>query len=140
MGSTISRETSMNTARGVHVRPGWRWLLPTLLLLAVSAGCTGWREYVGNGFKVGPNYCRPAASVADQWIDSTETALDTRRTEDAAWWRTLNDPILDSLVDSAYRQNLTLRVAGLRVPRSPCPESHCRGRTVPAVAERLWQL
>ena len=48
-----------------------------LVLLASSAGCTGWREYVANGFKVGPNYCRPAAPVADQWIDATDPALDT---------------------------------------------------------------
>ena len=39
------------------------------------AGCTSTREYFANGFKVGPNYCRPAAPVADQWIDSDKDAL-----------------------------------------------------------------
>ncbi len=93
-----------------------RSLLLTMgLLLAFSTGCTGWREYVANGFKVGPNYCRPAAPAADQWIDASDSALNTGPTNDAAWWRTFNDPVLDSLVTSAYQQNLNLRVAGLRI-------------------------
>jgi len=102
--------------RGDFMRPRTRrsWLLLTLLLLA-STGCTGWREYFANGFKVGPNYCPPAAPVADQWIDADDPALNTDPTDDAAWWRTFNDHVLNNLIVSAYRQNLTLRVAGLRI-------------------------
>ena len=85
------------------------------LLLAFSTGCTGLHEYVSNGFKVGPNYRRPAAPVASQWIDATDPTLDTQHIQDAAWWRTFNDPVLDTLVASAYQQNLTLRVAGFRI-------------------------
>lgn len=95
-------------------RRNWPETLASLLLISF-AGCTGLREYVGNGFKVGPNYCRPAAQVADQWIDSTDKNVDTRRIDDAAWWRTFNDPVLDSLIATAYQQNLTLRIAGLRI-------------------------
>ena len=40
---------------------------------------------------------------------SAETAAD------ALWWRGFNDPALDQLVDLAYRQNLQLQVAGLRI-------------------------
>jgi NodT family efflux transporter outer membrane factor (OMF) lipoprotein len=97
--------------------PGCRSrLVLVLLLLGLCTGCyTGLREYIANGFKVGPNYCRPAARVADQWIDATDPALNTDQTQDAAWWRTFNDPVLDSLIASAYRQNLTLRVACFRI-------------------------
>ncbi len=28
-------------------------------------GCTSWREYVHNGFKVGPNYSKPPAPVVE---------------------------------------------------------------------------
>ncbi len=90
------------------------WFLLVLLLLSTT-GCTGLREYVANGFKVGPNYCRPAAQVADQWLDADDPTLDTTQIHDAAWWRTFNDPVLDSLITSARQQNLTLRVAGLRI-------------------------
>jgi NodT family efflux transporter outer membrane factor (OMF) lipoprotein len=91
-------------------------LLLAFVILAPCAGCyTGLREYFANGLKVGPNYCQPSADVANDWIDATNPALNTEQVEDAAWWRTFHDPVLDSLIDSAYRQNLTLRVAGLRI-------------------------
>ena len=105
---------------GSAVSPGrssdFRWVcLLAVLLLAMSAGCTSWREYVANGFKVGPNYCPPAAPVADQWIDAGDPALETSRVHDPAWWRTFHAPVLEELISLAYQQNLTLRVAGLRI-------------------------
>jgi NodT family efflux transporter outer membrane factor (OMF) lipoprotein len=86
-----------------------------LLLLGSATGCTGWREYLANGFKVGPNYRPPAVPIADQWLDATNPTLDTAHVHDAAWWRTFNDAVLDSLIASAYRQNLSVRVAGFRI-------------------------
>ena len=68
-----------------------------------------------NGFKVGPNYCRPVAPVADHWIDDRDPNVGSEPAHDASWWQTFNDPVLDSLVQTAYRQNLTLRIAGLRI-------------------------
>ena len=32
-----------------------------------------------------------------------------------AWWQTFNDPVLDYLICTAYRQNLSLRVACFRI-------------------------
>ncbi|MDZ7620079.1 MAG: efflux transporter outer membrane subunit, partial [Patescibacteria group bacterium] len=91
------------------------WGLLAASLLLSFTGCTPWREYVANGFKVGPEYARPAAPVADQWLDANDPAVETTRHDNAAWWRVFNDPVLDSLVTTAYQQNLTLRVAGLRI-------------------------
>ncbi|MEN6365956.1 MAG: TolC family protein [Thermoguttaceae bacterium] len=86
-----------------------------LLLLAMCTGCTSWREYVHNGFKVGPNYCRPDAEVSSHWIDEK----DLRTAEDPEiakrWWTVFKDPKLNELVACAYRQNLTLREAGFRI-------------------------
>ena len=31
------------------------------------------------------------------------------------WWKVFNDPTLDRLIETAYRENLNLRVAGVRV-------------------------
>lgn len=83
--------------------------------MALLTGCTSWSEYIHNGFKVGPNYARPAAPVADRWIDDADPAVKTTPPNDAAWWSSFNDPVLDSLVQAAYRQNLTLRAAGMRI-------------------------
>jgi len=96
---------------------------PTLTALAVAAaavlalsGCTGPREYVRNGFKVGPNYCRPPAPVARQWIDAADVNHVRQESEDLGrWWAVLDDPVLNRLMTYAYRQNLTLREAGFRV-------------------------
>src|SRR5262249_10226227 len=33
----------------------------------------------------------------------------------ASWWRAMDDPLLDQLMQNAYQQNLTLREAGFRV-------------------------
>lgn len=95
--------------------PLWAWAIASLFLVAPHAGCTSCREYVQNGFKVGPNYHRPPAAVAANWIDANEPEFHTAPTDDAAWWCVFQDPALDYLIQQAYRQNLTLRVAGLRI-------------------------
>ncbi len=79
------------------------------------SGCTSWRDYVRNGFKVGPNYCPPVAPVANQWIDAADPNVSSGPADVAAWWQTFNDPMLDSLIYTAYRQNLSLRVACFRI-------------------------
>ena len=87
-----------------------------LSVVVVSVfGCTPWREYVNNGFKVGPNYSRPAAAVAPEWIDAADERVRSESDDLSAWWRVFDDPVLDNLVCIAYRQNLTLREAGFRV-------------------------
>lgn len=101
------------------------------LLLTLLTGCTGWREYWKNGLKVGPNYCRPAAPVADEWIDAGDPALNNGLIHDGAWWQTFQDPVLNSLVDSAYQQNLSLRVAGLRILEARAQRAMAAGELFP---------
>ena len=59
---------------------------------------------------VGPNYEHPDVAVNDAWISPTNGEAPAAR-----WWESFNDPTMTSLVEAAYRQNLTLRAAGLRV-------------------------
>ncbi len=67
-------------------------------MLLATTGCTSWCDYFRNGFKVGPNYCRPAAPVADQWIETGNPLVDTASVIDPCWWQTFRDPVLDSLI------------------------------------------
>lgn len=124
----------------------WRNTLPrqrtlwtramVLVLLCVSmSGCTNWREYVRNGFKVGPNYCKPEAKTAEQWIDSNDPNVSSAPANDAAWWRSLNDPVLDSLVYAAYRQNLSLRAAGMRIMEARALRGIAVGNLFPQVQQ-----
>jgi len=101
------------------------------LLLVFCTGCTGWREYLHNGFKVGPNYKPPCASVASHWIDSA----DIRAEEDPEilkhWWTVFNDPKLNELVSRAYRQNLSLREAGFRILQARASRAVTAGEILP---------
>lgn len=64
---------------------------------------------------LGPDFTTPEADVADEWIDIENTKVSPEQTEYAEWWQVFNDPVLDSLIETAYQQNLTLQIAGLRV-------------------------
>lgn len=92
-----------------------RSLLAFTILAVSLAGCTSPRQWLANGCKVGPNYCKPAAKIAPDWIDSDDRRVLQGPVDHAAWWATLNDPVLNQLVAEAYRQNLDLREAGARI-------------------------
>jgi NodT family efflux transporter outer membrane factor (OMF) lipoprotein len=88
----------------------------TLLCFALLAcGCTSFRDYVHNGFKVGPNYEKPPAPVAKNWIDGDDIRQKSEDDDLTAWWKVFKDPTLDSLICQAYHQNLTLRQASFRI-------------------------
>ncbi len=109
-------------------------LLALSLLLVVNSGCAGYwsfRDWVGNGFKVGPEYCKPAAPVAEDWIDSDDERVSSNPAQTADWWLTFNDPVLNSLVQTAYSQNLTLREAGMRVLEARAQRGVAAGNLFP---------
>jgi NodT family efflux transporter outer membrane factor (OMF) lipoprotein len=90
--------------------------LASCALLAISsAGCTSFRDWCHNGFKVGPNYCPPPASTAAQWIDSDDKRVESIPPNDGDWWSVFNDPTLNDLIDTAYLENLDLKTAGTRI-------------------------
>ncbi len=80
-------------------------LFLALLVLAALAGCT----------KVGPDYVRPETSMASDWLEAGDPRLKTDPAEYRNWWKVFKDPVLDQLIDTAYRENLDVRRAGVRV-------------------------
>lgn len=107
-----------------------------LALLALpAAGCTSLRDYVGNRFKVGPEYSPPLAPVAQQWIDESDKRVHTDFDDLAGWWTVLDDPLLNQLMVSAYRQNLTLREAGYRVLTARAQLGIARGNFFPQIQD-----
>jgi NodT family efflux transporter outer membrane factor (OMF) lipoprotein len=74
-------------------------------VVSLAAGCTA----------VGPNFVRPEASVQSAWLEAGNAKFDTKEPEHPEWWSVFHDPVLDRLVQSAYRQNLPLRIAGIRI-------------------------
>lgn len=83
------------------------------LVLAVAAslaisGCT----------TLGPDFdaeqTAASAKVNQDWLETTD-GLNTAATDSRDWWTAFGDERLDRLIDLAYRQNLGLQAAGLRV-------------------------
>jgi NodT family efflux transporter outer membrane factor (OMF) lipoprotein len=105
----------------------------------VMSGCvaTGPLEWLHNGFKVGPNYCKPPAPVADDWIEARDPDVENRHLQD--WWEVFDDPTLNSLIDTAYAQNLTLRVAGTRILQARAQRAIAVGNMFPQTQEATGQ-
>jgi NodT family efflux transporter outer membrane factor (OMF) lipoprotein len=102
--------------RGRRILPKRYWIAAASAIAALSlSGCTTLSEYYQNGFKVGPNYARPPAPVAEKWIEADDKRVRSEEADDSHWWTVFNDPKLNDLVQAAYQQNLTLREAGFRV-------------------------
>jgi NodT family efflux transporter outer membrane factor (OMF) lipoprotein len=64
---------------------------------------------------VGPDYEEPEAPLATEWMALDDPQLKPEAADYSAWWTVFDDPVLDSLVERAYEQNLSLRIAGIRV-------------------------
>jgi NodT family efflux transporter outer membrane factor (OMF) lipoprotein len=101
------------------------------LFLIFTSGCTGVSEYIHNGFKVGPNYHKPPAPVASEWIDSKAKGINVATKDISDWWKAFRDPKLDALIQQAYEQNLTLRSAGTRILASRAERAIAAGNLFP---------
>jgi NodT family efflux transporter outer membrane factor (OMF) lipoprotein len=78
-------------------------------------GLIAWSLLIGGCIKLGPNFVRPPAAVEEQWIDTGDPKIKSESADYSNWWTVFNDPVLNSLVETAYQQNLPLRIAGIRI-------------------------
>jgi NodT family efflux transporter outer membrane factor (OMF) lipoprotein len=78
-------------------------LVVAIALLAV--GCT----------MVGPDYSRPPVKFEQTWLETADKRVKTAEGNYKDWWKVFKDPAIDRLVDTAYQENLTLQIAGVRV-------------------------
>src|SRR5262249_37157975 len=113
----------MNRRMTIRMAP-----LATILL---ACGCTSLGEFVQNGFKVGPNYARPPAPLADNWIDAKNPHVKSVPADYSTWWRVFRDPVLDDLIRTAYAQNVNLKIAGTRVLEARAQLAIAKGQLFP---------
>jgi NodT family efflux transporter outer membrane factor (OMF) lipoprotein len=118
--------------RGLPI-PRWLALACLLGVVLLNSGCvmTGPLDWFRNGFKVGPNYCRPPAPAAPEWIDARNPNVQSRHAQYSDWWSVFKDPILNSLIETAYHQNLTLRIVGTRVLEARAGQAIAVGNIFP---------
>ena len=73
------------------------------------------------GCMVGPDFERPEAPYLDSWSKGAglpvdkRTGFTTRSEAVNDWWTLFKDPTLTALINEAYRQNVVLEAAGVRV-------------------------
>jgi NodT family efflux transporter outer membrane factor (OMF) lipoprotein len=67
------------------------------------------------GCMIGPNFTRPTVAVSDHWLDTGDRRISTESVTYRNWWTAFDDPVLNRLIERAYRENLSLRQAGVRV-------------------------
>jgi NodT family efflux transporter outer membrane factor (OMF) lipoprotein len=103
--------------------------------LAISCSGCSLKEWVHNGFKVGPNYCPPVEPVASTWIDYSDERIVQGPADLSAWWETFNDPALNNLIQTARFQNLSLREAGARILEYRARLQFAEGNMFPQLQE-----
>jgi len=64
---------------------------------------------------LGPDFRTPDVKVPESWLEIDGNLIKAEQAEYRQWWKSFNDPVLDSLIQKAYAQNLTLRLAGVRI-------------------------
>ncbi|MCP4191636.1 MAG: TolC family protein [Planctomycetaceae bacterium] len=112
-------------------------LFSVAALMASLTGCGHLGNWVHNGFKVGPDYSKPAVSVADDWIEfnNPKVISDSYGVENQAWWGVFQDEQINQLVDETYEQNLTLRAASMRVLEAEAERAIAVGLMFPQFQE-----
>ncbi len=83
---------------------------------------------------VGPNYHTPEPDLPAAFVAAREPAAEPNGAPDfATWWRALNDPELDSLVDRALQSNLDVQIALDRLQQARTYEVVIVGHALPEV-------
>jgi NodT family efflux transporter outer membrane factor (OMF) lipoprotein len=104
------------------------WQASALFALFLS-GCT-----------IGPDFTRPQVKVSQTWLDAGNQQVKTDPLEYHSWWRAFNDPVLDRIIARAYQENLSLRIAGLRVLEARAQLGIATGGTYPQTQQTFGLL
>ena len=83
-----------------------------------------------------PNYHTPKPDTPPRFVASSSATSSQAPADEhdlATWWRALNDPELDSLVDRALKANLDLEIALTRLQQARTYETVVMGYALPEV-------
>lgn len=87
--------------------------------------------------KVGPNYTPPETAAPAKWseqdLPTETTAIGAGKAIDEAWWSTLNDPELVSLIDRAIASNNDVRLATERIIQARAERGIAASAGIPSV-------
>jgi len=102
--SIIKKRNLLNPGR-ISIKLTKPTLFGMIALAIVFSGCT----------LVGPDYVKPTAPEAKEWLESADPKIESEEADFSDWWTVFKDPVVNDLIEAAYQQNLTLQIAGLRI-------------------------
>lgn len=106
-------------------------LLMVVFLSLLSSACT----------KLGPDFTAPDLTTPEKWsITKSDLFRKPSKDDSTAWWSVFNDKTLTVLIEKAYRQNLTLLAAGLRILEARAQLGVIKGSIYPQVQEMNGDL
>lgn len=74
------------------------------LLLFLLSGCS---------HKIGPDFVEPQVTTSSDWLNAGKTGI--KKGPVRNWWTLFKDPTLNRLIDRAYKNNLGVQTAALRI-------------------------
>jgi multidrug efflux system outer membrane protein len=86
---------------------------------------------------VGPNYSVPKNTLPAHWSVALEGGEANSPIAIAEWWKNFNDPQLDEFIETAIRQNLSVRAAEDRVREARAERDAVVGARLPSVDAEL---
>lgn len=89
---------------------------------------------------VGPDYKKPELDVNKDWLDGSDSHLKRGNAELGLWWKIFQDPTLNSLIEVARRQNLSLQSAGIRILESRAQLGIATGLEYPQLQQAKGDL
>lgn len=79
---------------------------------------------------LGPDYQAPQPRIATSWSGEAQAGA----VESGAWWKDLNDPMLDALIEDMLTRNPDLREAQARLAEARANQDAVRGGRLPQVS------
>lgn len=92
------------------------------------------------GCMVGPDFEQPAVASSPKWLEADDQRLKIRASDHRTWWKVFRDPVLNRLVEGAYRNNLPLHLAGVRVLEARAQLGFAIGEFFPQVQQAVGAL
>ena len=67
------------------------------------------------GCAVGPDYIKPEVPEPPEWLEEGDPKIKSEPADFSRWWTVFDAPVLNSLIGTAYQENLPLLIAGIRI-------------------------
>ena len=100
---------------------------PFYLCIMALAGCAA----------VGPDYAKTAPKAPDTWSSAPASNIVASTPDIAEWWRQLNDPLLDSLIQQGLANSPDIHAAQAKLKESRARRDLASGNRFPTLSASL---